>query len=292
MRRFFKFWVPAVVGMTMAGCALHSPVGEKDRHQPTIVSLNPCTDAILAEVADRRQILALSDYSRNPASSSMDVATARQFPAVSGSVEEVLALKPDIVVAGTFLPAATIAGFDRLGLKLVQLPIVGTVEESKAQVMELGRLVGHPERARALNARIDIALTKAAPPAGEASVSAIVWQSGGIVPGQGTLIADLLRRTGFLNLSAVRGMQQADVLPLERMLADPPRLILAAGDPRANEDRSLSHPALSALAGTRRERLDPSLLWCGGPTLIRAAERLADVRRTMERQPSTPSGGM
>ena len=101
------------------------------------------------------------------------------------------------------------------------------------------------------------------------------------MPGGDTLVADLLHRTGFVQLSASRGMRQADVMPLEIMLADPPRVIFAAGDPRTNEDRMLSHPALEALDDTSRLRFDRSLLWCGGPTIIRAAERLADVRKSL-----------
>jgi iron complex transport system substrate-binding protein len=63
-------------------------------------------------------------------------------------------------------------------------------------------------------------------------------------------------------------------------------VILATGDTRSNEDRLLSHPALAALPGTRRVHLDATLLWCGGPTIIRAAERLAAIRRAL---PSTPA---
>jgi hypothetical protein len=32
------------------------------------------------------------------------------------------------------------------------------------------------------------------------------------------------------------------------------------------------------LAGVRYERLDPTLLFCGGPTIMRAVERLAEIR--------------
>ena len=117
-------------------------------------------------------------------------------------------------------------------------------------------------------------------PAG-APVSALVWQAGGIVPGEGTLIADLLRRTGFANAAAARGLGQADILPLEQVIADPPRLILAASHGAGNEDRMLAHPALAKLHGTRRAVLDPSLLWCGGPTIIRAAQRLGAVRQSI-----------
>ena len=66
---------------------------------------------------------------------------------------------------------------------------------------------------------------------------------------------------------------------LEEMLADPPELILAAATPGEGENRLLTHPALAALRDTRRERFDPALLWCGGPTIVRAAQRLAQIRR-------------
>lgn len=248
---------------------------------PRIVSLNPCSDAILAEVADADQIAAISHYSHDPGSSSMGVEAARRFPAIGDSVEEVLNLRPDVVVAGTFMPPATVAALRRLGYRLELLPIAGTVEESRAQVRRLAAMAGHPERGEALIARIDAALQRAAPAAGE-PVPTVVWQSGGIVPGEGALITDLLRRTGHASFSAARGLGQAEALPLERMLADPPQLILSAGDTAGEDDRLLYHPALDHLTQTRRERLDPSLLWCGGPTIIRAAEQLAQLRRSME----------
>ena len=133
----------------------------------------------------------------------------------------------------------------------------------------------------ALVARIEAALTAAAPPPGARPIPTLVWQSGGMVPGQDTMISQLLARTGFANAAGAMGLKQADLLPLERVLAAPPQLILTAGNLHGNEDRMLRHPALAGLAGTARARLDPSLLWCGGPTIIRAAERLAQVRRTM-----------
>jgi len=278
MRRAWGCWFAALAAL--AGCTAQ-PVETVKRQHPTIVSLNPCSDEVLAEVTDPGQLLAISHFSRDRAASSMGVDKARRFPVTSGSAEEILALSPDIVVTDQFLPAATRAALADLGIRLVSLPIARSVAESSAQVEQLARLAGHAERGRALNARIASALSTARPQPGEPPVSAVVWQGGGIVPGEDTLIADLLRRTGFVSFSAARGLRQADTLPLEALLADPPRLILAAGDPRASEDRMLSHPALANLTGTRRERLDRVLLWCGGPTIIRAAQRLAQVRRSL-----------
>ena len=274
------------------GCAAdHSPPAAAV--SATIVSLNPCSDAVLAQVADPARIAGLSHYSFDPVSSSMDVAVARRFRAVGPSVEEVLALHPRVVIAGTFLPPATAQAIEAQGIRLIRLPIARSVAEARVQVRTIAALAGRPASGEALVARIDAALAAARPPAGAAPVSTIVWQSGGIVPGEGTLIADLLAQTGFVSLSAQRGMGQATHLPLEAMLADPPEVILAAGDQLSEEDRLLSHPALARLSGTIRARFDPSLLWCGGPSIPRAVARLAEVRSGLTlRKPLPLAGGV
>ena len=247
---------------------------------PSIVSLNPCTDAILAEVADPAQIAGLSSYSSDPAASSMDVSTARRFASVSGSVEELAALHPDLVIGSTFTPPASVSAMARMGLRFAAFGAASTVADNQAQVRAIAALAGHPERGDALNARIDRALELAAPLPG-AAIPAIVWQSGGMVAGVGTLISELLGRTGFTNLAAARGLSQADLLPLEVLLADPPQVLFIAGNGRSNEDRLLAHPALRGLRATLRAPLDPALLWCGGPSIVRTVARLGEVRKSL-----------
>ena len=211
----------------------------------------------------------------------MDLAVARRFRAVTGSAEEVLALHPDVVVADPFLAPATRTALERAGIIVETLPIARNVEESREQVLSLARLAGDENPGVLLNARIDAALARAAAPRVNTPIPAVVWQAGGIVPGRETLVADLLARTGFSLASASRGMGQADYLSLEELLADPPYVLFVAGDGRSQENRMLSHPALDALAGTRRAQFDASLLWCGGPTIVRAVERLAEVRKSL-----------
>jgi iron complex transport system substrate-binding protein len=217
------------------------------------------------------------------AGSSMGVDRARRFRVMSGSVEEIAALQPDVVIGDDFVPGPPgAAALQRLGFRIERFRIETSITASETQVREVARLAGHPERGEALVARMEAALAAAAPPPGTKPVPAVVWQSAGIVPGDNTLIADLLRRTGFANFSAGQGLHQADLLPLEQMLANPPRVIFVAGSPNSEEDRMLRHPALAALKDTRRERFPSALLWCGGPTVIRAAGQLAVVRRGIE----------
>ena len=259
-----------LAALLLASCAGPADQAEHRQH-PTIVSLNPCTDAILAEVADPAQILAISHYSHDPRATSMDAATARRFRATCGTVEEVLALDPDIVVAGTFLSPSSRAAFERLGIRVETFGIASSVKESTAQVRRLAKLTGHEERGEALAARIDEVLAETSYDG--VRPSALLWQQGGITAGPDALVTKLLEHAGFSSHAAARGLGQGAYLPLEQVLADPPDVILSAGG-----ERMLTHPVLNDLPYTYFTKLDPSLTYCAGPTIIRAARALASLR--------------
>jgi iron complex transport system substrate-binding protein len=259
-------WVLALLLLT--GCA---PQPRGAGPHPTIVSLNPCSDAILAAVTAPGQLLAISHYSHDPAATSMPLDQALAYRATGGTVEEVLALDPDVVVASSFLPPATAAAFARLGIRVETLGVASSVAQSQQQVRQLAALAGHADKGEALVAQIAAAWDRAAyhgPP-----TATLLWQEGGIVPGRGSLIAQLLEHSGFALHSAARGLGQGAYLPLERVLADPPALVLAAAD-----EPMLHHPALAQVPGLRHEPFDPALLYCGGPSIVAALERLVEVR--------------
>jgi iron complex transport system substrate-binding protein len=245
---------------------------------PRIVSINPCVDAVLMHVANPAQIIGISHYSQDARATSIPLSQARRFRATSGTAEEVVALAPDVVISGPHVAPATIAALKRMRIALVQYPVPDSVVESEAQVRDIARVAGHPDRGAALAARIGAS----ARPAALAPVPALVWQSGGLVPGAGTLSDDLLRRAGFRNMSAVYGLEKWDVLPLEYLVARPPRVLLSVGAAEVGEDRLTSHPAVRRLA--QRITVAPyqsRLMNCGGPTIIAAMARLRQVRRSI-----------
>ena len=245
---------------------------------PRIVSINPCVDAVLMRVADRGQIAGISHYSRDPQASSITPAQAAAFPITSGTAEEVVALRPDLVIAGGHVAPATIRALERLHVRLLQLPVPDSIAQSVAQVRSIGAAVGRPERGERLARAMERAVAAAALPPGRAATPALIWQGGGLVPGAGTLSDELLRRTGFTNLSAGYGLKQWDVLPLEYLVARPPRVLFAVGG--GADDRMLGHPVLRRLARhTRIVPFAPRLMHCAGPTIIDAVARLSAVRR-------------
>ncbi|MBX7460560.1 ABC transporter substrate-binding protein [Qipengyuania huizhouensis] len=263
-----------VLALLLAGCAGAGPGRSSPDYRPTVVSLNPCADAILAEVAEPGQLLAISHYSKDPRASSMSVEDAARFPATGGTVEEVLALDPDVVVASTFIAPATRAALEDLGLRVVTFGGTADIASSIAQIRELAALVENDREGERLVEQIELALSEVADTA--EPVEAALWQPGGIVPGEASLVSDLLRRTGFASYSEARGMAQADYLSLEQVVADPPQVLLVAGS-----EAGQRHPVLDEVDGMARADFDTRLIYCGGPTIIRAARRLKTIRDTV-----------
>ncbi len=269
----YRTVVAAAFALTMSGCGSDiAPTNAGLEGAPRIVSLNPCLDAILVEVADPQQILALSHYSSEPQSSSILQEVASQFAVTGGTVEEVLALKPDIVLASTFVAPSTRAAFDELGLRLETFGSPTTIKESLLQVREVARLTGNANAGETLAREIERAVSSQD---SQRELSSVLWQPGGIVPGEQQLISELLRAAGFASHSAALGLKQADYMSLEQVLASPPEVLLVAGESRAQQ-----HPALEKTDVTIAA-FDPSLLYCGGQTIPRAMERLREIRESL-----------
>jgi iron complex transport system substrate-binding protein len=251
-----------------------SPADRTIGARPTLVSLNPCIDAILVEIAPRTQVLALSHYSRDPGTSSIPQASRRGYEFTGGTAEEVLSAAPDLVLASTFIDPATRSAFENLGLRVETFGSPVNLEESIAQVRTVAAMTGNVAAGERLAAAMqDAAQAKQ----GERPITALLWQPGQIVPGEATLIADLLRRQGFVSHSAARGLGQADFVSLETLLAEPPELVLVAGDSAGQR-----HPLLGKLQDTRVADFPGWLINCGGPSVIAASTRLQAIRAGLE----------
>lgn len=262
----------AVVGLSGAGPA---PAPRR------IVSLNPCLDVILVAVADRSQIAAVSHYSHDPSSSSIGPAGAT-YPFTYESAEEVLALRPDLVLTGRHSSPATRAALERLGVRTELFAVPDTVADSLIQVRQIARAVGHPDRGEALVAQIEAALAAAAPPPGAPRLTALTYQSGGFASGPGTMMDEMMRRCGLDNAVTRYGLKRTGNVPLELLVADPPDILLAGlAAPGAPSwaDRVSNHPALARVAHRmHRASFPQQLTFCGGPVLIRTAAMLARAR--------------
>ncbi|MEM6585632.1 MAG: ABC transporter substrate-binding protein, partial [Pseudomonadota bacterium] len=187
----------------LSACAPAQSRAPAEAASPTFVSLNPCLDAILVEIAQPDHILAISHYSHQPGGSRMDRDVALSFASNGGTAEEIIALQPDLVLASVFIPPATKSALEHAGLRIETFNSPQTLEESAQQIDQISQLVESPvAAAESALLRRDALGVYDAPFEGRRggssdTPSVLLWQAGQIVAGQETLIAQLIKEAGF-----------------------------------------------------------------------------------------------
>ena len=247
-----------------------------------IVSLNLCADQYALLLADRRQIAALTDLVHDPHMSA-EAARAIGVPTSHGSAEDVLALRPDLILAAPGQHRATLARLYGGRLPVVELPPANSYREIVMQVRQVAAAVGHPERGEALVARMERSLA-AVPTGVGGGATAGYYQRRGYLTGTGTLVDDLMHRVGLRNIAARLGKPVLARIGLEEMaLARPDYLVVETATGRVTDQGAemLHHPVLSAIP---RLRLPEAWTVCGGPTYVRAARSLAAQLEATTRQ--------
>lgn len=264
----------AVIGALLLCGLQRAPAAD----QPRVASINLCTDQLLVTLADPAQILGLSPYARDTARS-WDAATASRFPLLSGEAEDVLALKPDIVVAGRFTKRATRELLKDKGLRVAEFDPARSLEDVKKQLRQMGALVAHPDRAEAEIVKLDAAIARAKTAAQRTPLRVLAVSRRGWVSGGQNLTTSLLSAVGLANAGGELGLKAGGYASLEAIINLKPDLLLVAdGDDFAEDEGRafLLHPALQRFyPPSKRLVLPERLTACGGPTLAEALDRLA-----------------
>jgi iron complex transport system substrate-binding protein len=235
-----------------------------------VASLNLCSDEYLLLLADPRQVVSISYLSQDPQESPL-WHSARRYRGNRGSIEDVLALRPDLILTMGGGGRATALLSGRLHIRSLDVPNPTTITGIAANLRMVAAALGAPDRAMAWIARLD-RLSAAAPSA----PTDAVWVSGG---GQsleaGSLGAQWLRLAGYRQ----RPLQGAR-LTLETMLTNPPKVLIKSnyrsGQMSAGQ-RWFDNPIIQRSPG-RKLATDGRAWTCMGPLTMGEVERLRRAR--------------
>lgn len=250
---------------------------------PRVASINVCTDQLLLTLADPAQIVGLSPYARD-AARSWAAAKARTYRRLSGEAEDLLTLKPDVVVAALYMKRATRELLKRQEMRVAEFDIARSIDDVKEQIRRMGDLVKHPDRAEAQVARLDSAIARARQAVARKRYRVLALSRRGWVSGDDSITSALLSITGLSNAAAGLSSQSSGFATLEAIVADRPDFILISDGRDVAEDEGsalLLHPALEKLYPPSRRLVIPEdLTVCGGPMLSEALDRLvAELKR-------------
>lgn len=244
-----------------------------------VVSINVCTDQLAMLLASEAQLRSVSFMAVDPFLSTM-ADQASRLPLNDAQVEEVILMKPDLVLASTFSSRTTVELLRELGVRVEEFEPARDFEDIRLQIARMGNLLGQPERAQAEIESMEAALAEIDRPSSDLSVA--LYYANGYTSGPGTLIDAVVRQAGLKNIAERAGVRGSTRMPLEMLIMEKPDIILSSSRERgpALAFENFEHPAMHALENQARiVSIDDNLTVCGGPFTVKAVEQLAGAAR-------------
>jgi iron complex transport system substrate-binding protein len=243
-----------------------------ERPAARIVALSLAAEEILLELVGPSRLAAATTLARDPWFSNV-AALARQVPEIvnSTTLEQIIRLRPDLVLVASYTNPQSRELLGRAGIPVCLLPQFSSLESVRQAIAILGRASGlEPEAAR-LAERLDRRLRDARRRA-EAAARRSGFEAprllfldlpggrlaGAWTTGAGTLLDELMRAAGCVNVAAEGGIAAEKEVAAEAIVRWDPGWLLIPGDPHekaavlANLAR---HPLLAATSALRAGRV-------------------------------------
>ena len=278
MRRVGRlFAIAAAALLAQPAAAAPSPVSAKPMR---VLSMSLCTDLLLLELAPRSRIAGVT-YLAHDAAQVLFLGADAGIAIDHGTAEDIINLRPDLILAGDFSTAMTRTMARRVGARLVEVKSATSFADIRANLRQVGGALGEPARAEALVQRMDATLAELAATAPAQPVRVVVWSGGTSVPGKDTLTDAIVSAAGARNIAAVPGPGDSTFGVEELLAARPQALLYGQARPGV---RSLTtdegrHRAVRRLYAGRRIAFNSIVHACGLP---QSADSARDLRRALD----------
>lgn len=244
---------------------------------PRVASINLCADQHVLALADPAQILTVSWLAAD-AEESLFAAEAVRYPLNHGAAEELLAFRPDVVIAGTYTSPFTRGLLERLGYRVVTLEPENSVADIVRNVQLVAAALEQRERGERIITEIEASLESIGAHRPTVPPATVVVRPGGFTVGGGSLADALMRLAGVRNVATEQGIDRWGSLSMEGLVRSAPDLVVLTGY-RSHQpslaNQALVHPALARLKATRPTATVPSAFWaCGLPRSLESARML------------------
>ena len=278
-----SLWLSAAAGSVEDDLGISVDLPERPQR---IVSLAPSNTEVLFALGLGDLLVGVTEYCNFPPA-------AQEIQKVAGyssiSAEQVLAVKPDLVVAARGNQLEGLETLRRMGIPVFALD-VQSVDQLLSATQRLGRLTGRESAAAALRqewqARVDRVQTAVDSLAPRPRVMWGSWGGPVYTAGKGSMVDDVFRLSGGDNVGRAAPGRWPQV-GLETIVSWAPEVIittLMSGDeaPAETMPEEIARlrttegwKTLPAVRNGRVHYLEPDLLMRAGPRMIDAIEQVA-----------------
>jgi iron complex transport system substrate-binding protein len=244
-----------------------------------VMSLSMCTDDLLLELLPPQRIASVTYYSRDP-SNSYRWPQAAKVRVNWGTVEEVLAEKPDLVLAGTYTTPAARSLLKKLRWPLLEVAPAADFEQIRAVTRQVAHALQREAAGESLIAKMDSTLQELAASRPRQIIRVAAWGEGGSIPGKGTLFDAILEAAGGVNVAATLDGRYTS-FEVEQLIAARPDVLAYASnisDTPGRNTEVAQHPLIRKLYSGRTVTYPGALYSCG---VVESADAAAALRSSL-----------
>lgn len=262
--------------------------GAKSTDKPQrIVSMNLCTDQLLILLAEPERIMSVSYLSAEPHSSHVATEVVKQdYPLNHNLPEEVIPLKPDLVVTGTFLHQAETRLIKAAGIRVESFPVFNSLNDVKGNIRKMAAVLGEKERGEAIISSMEQRQRELMQDLPAGDIPAVTYHARGYTQGTNTLSDELMTLAGFHNIARDFNIDGYGSIDLESLVRVKPHVMITSEyspGTRSVGQYFLQHPVLTKLFPDKTQRIELQTrnLICGGPMNLNALQTLIEHRHAL-----------
>lgn len=258
--------------LMLAACSGEAPVRVASDTPMRIVSLDYCADQYVLKMATRERVLAVSAEADAPFSYMREA--AKGVATVRPSAENILALKPDLIVRSYGGGPNAVAFFEGAGVPVLQIGWASDLDGIKRVTREMAAGLDAVDMGKDVVADLDARL--AALKAKTNETKALYMTPGGVTSGPGSLVHEMLIAAGLDNFVQAPGWHD---LPLEELARVQPDMIaFASFNSHKTPWSSARHPiARAQVRDLPTAQIEGAWTSCGAWFLVDAIEALAEA---------------
>lgn len=288
LRKILIFFLLMSVALSACATARIDGLNRNVKLQGTpkrIISLAPSNTEILFAVGAGKQVIGRDSFSDYPEA-------AQSIQDIGGSMgsydtEAIVALQPDLVLAGEINSPELVNSLEKLGLTVYYLPNPTSLEEMYANLETVGQMTGHgSEAAKLVNSLKQRVAAVDAKIASVNSSPTVYYELDATDPtkpytaGPGTFVDLLIARAGGRNIGNSLTSQWAQISLEALVVANPAIIILGDSAYGTTAESVRQRTGWDGLAAVQNDQIfpfDDNLVSRPGPRLVDGLEALAKL---------------
>ena len=215
---------------------------------------------------------------------SLVAAQAKQLPLLGASPEQLLSVRPDLVLVDAFTQSETLALLESAHVPVIRTRDPHSFADIEANLQLLGRVTHLQEQVAGVITRMRARVAAVRDAGKDLSSWRLLSLDGALhTYGKGSLFDVIVRTAGAGNLAAEHGVGPFRQLDIEEVLAWNPDAIVLSGSPPADcglPEWLKQCPGLDLLPCVRNGRI----LYVPGRLLVTTSHRLVDATQLVQRQ--------